>query len=132
MTSPDEVLLEEMLEAIERTKGYAARGRAVFLSDYDTRELIVHHLEHLSESADQASQRLKKASPLVPWRDLRELRMLRVANRSDCYRAGTQCPARAAESDRGRQVRGSRPGMATRRLAPTFSSPGHGRVRRGT
>jgi uncharacterized protein with HEPN domain len=63
-----------MLEAIERTKGYAARGRAVFLSDYDTRELIVHHLEHLSESADQASQSLKKASPLVPWRDLRELR----------------------------------------------------------
>ena len=74
MTTPDELRLDEMLEAVERTKGYAARGRSMFLSDYDTRELIIHHLEHLSESADQASQRLKKANPLVPWRDLRELR----------------------------------------------------------
>jgi uncharacterized protein with HEPN domain len=63
-----------MLEAIERTKGYVARGREAFFSDYDTRELIVHHLEHLSESADQASQHLKKANPLVPWKDLRALR----------------------------------------------------------
>ena len=74
MTTPDEVRLDEMLEAIERTKGYASRGRSVFFSDYDTRELIVHHLEHLSESADQASQSLKKANPLVPWTDLRTLR----------------------------------------------------------
>lgn len=74
MTTPDEVRLEEMLEAIERTRGYVARGRPMFLSDYDTRELIIHHLEHLSESADQASQHLKKANPLVPWKDLRELR----------------------------------------------------------
>lgn len=74
MTTPDELRLDEMLEAIERTRGYVARGRAVFQADYDTRELIVHHLEHLSESADQASQRLKRAHPLVPWRDLRELR----------------------------------------------------------
>ena len=74
MTSPDELRLDEMLEAIERTKGYVARGRAVFFSDYDTRELVIHHLEHLSESADQASQHLKRGFPLVPWRDLRELR----------------------------------------------------------
>ncbi len=74
MTSPDEVRLDEMLEAIERTKGYVARGRAVFFSNYDTRELVIHHLEHLSESADQASQRIKRANPLVPWQDLRELR----------------------------------------------------------
>lgn len=46
----------------------------MFISDYDTRELVIHHLEHLSESADQASQRLKKFNPLVPWKDLRELR----------------------------------------------------------
>lgn len=63
-----------MLEAMERTKGYVARGKRVFFSDYDTRELVIHHLEHLSESADQASQRLKRANPLVPWKDLRELR----------------------------------------------------------
>ena len=74
MTSHDEVRLDEMLEAIERTKGYVSRGRAVFFSDYDTRELVIHHLEHLSESADQASQRIKRANPLVPWQDLRELR----------------------------------------------------------
>ncbi len=74
MTTPDELRLDEMLEAIERTKGYAARRRSVFFSDYDTRELIIHHLEHLSESADQASQGLKKSNPLVPWKDLRELR----------------------------------------------------------
>jgi uncharacterized protein with HEPN domain len=74
VTSPDEVRLEVMIEAVERTKGDAALGRAVFLSDYDTRGLIVHHLEHLSESAGQASQSLKKASPLAPWRDLPELR----------------------------------------------------------
>ena len=73
MTTPDEVRLDEMVEGIERTKGYAARGRAIFLSDFDPRELIVHYLEHLSESADQPSQTLKKCSPLVPWRDLREL-----------------------------------------------------------
>lgn len=74
MTSPDELRPDEMLEAIVPTRGYVARGRSAFLSDYDTRELIVHHLEHLSESADQASQRLKRAYPLVPWKDLRELR----------------------------------------------------------
>jgi uncharacterized protein with HEPN domain len=74
MTTEDELRLNEMLEAIERTKGYVARGRDVFFSDYDTRELVVHHLEHLSESADQASQRLKRANPLVPWADLRLLR----------------------------------------------------------
>jgi len=67
-----------MLEAIERTNGYVARGRGVFLSDYDTRELVIHHLEHLAESADQASQRFKRANPLVPWPDLRELRNLLV------------------------------------------------------
>lgn len=74
MTTPDALRLDEMLEAIERTKGYVARGRSAFFSDYDTRELVIHHLEHLSESADQASQRLKRANPLVPWRDLRDLR----------------------------------------------------------
>ncbi len=74
MTSADELRLEEMLEAIERAKGYVARGRSVFFSDYDTRELVIHHLEHLSESADQASQHLKRAHPLVPWKDLRDLR----------------------------------------------------------
>ena len=74
MTTPDEVRLDELLEAIERTKGYVARGKGAFDSDYDTRELIVHHLEHLSESAYQASQSLKKANPLVPWSDLRDLR----------------------------------------------------------
>lgn len=74
MTSADELHLEEMLEAIERTKGYVARGRSAFFSDYDTRELVIHHLEHLSESADQASQHLKRTHPLVPWKDLRELR----------------------------------------------------------
>lgn len=75
MTTPDAVRLDEMLEAIERTRGYVARGRSVFLSDYDTRELIIHHLEHLSESADQASQHLKRANSLVPWKDLRDLRI---------------------------------------------------------
>lgn len=74
MTSRDELRLNEMLEAIERSKGYAARGHKTFLSDYDTRELIIHHLEHLAESADQASQSFKKANPLVPWSDLRALR----------------------------------------------------------
>lgn len=74
MTSPDELRLDEMLEAIERTRGYAARGRTAFFADYDTRELVFHHLEHLSESADQASQRLKRSRPLVPWKDLRDLR----------------------------------------------------------
>lgn len=74
MTTADELRLAEMLEAIERTEGYAARGRETFLRDYDTRELVIHHLEHLAESADQASQRLKKANPQVPWKELRELR----------------------------------------------------------
>ena len=66
MTTPDERCLDEMLEAIECTKGYVARGHSTYLSDYDTRELIIHHLEHLFESADQASQRLKKAHPPRP------------------------------------------------------------------
>ncbi len=74
MSSPDELRLGEMLEAIERTRGYVARGRATFFLDYDTRELVIHHLEHLSESADQASQRLKRSNPQVPWKDLRDLR----------------------------------------------------------
>ncbi len=74
MTSNDELRLQEMLEAIERTKAYVARGRSTFLADYDTRELVIHHLEHLSESADQASQHLKRTHPLVPWNDLRDLR----------------------------------------------------------
>lgn len=63
-----------MLEAIERARSYVARGKRVFYSDYDTRELVIHLLERLSESADQASQVLKKASPLVPWTDLRGFR----------------------------------------------------------
>ncbi|MGC2290049.1 MAG: HepT-like ribonuclease domain-containing protein [Thermoplasmata archaeon] len=67
-----------MLEAIERTHGYVARGRVVFFSDYDTRELVIHHLEHLAASADQASQRFKGANPLVPWADLRDLRTLLI------------------------------------------------------
>ncbi len=74
MTTPDEVRLDEMLEAIERTKGYAARGRLAFFADYDLRALIVHHLEHLSESADQASQHLKRTNPVIPWTELRGLR----------------------------------------------------------
>lgn len=74
MTAPDEVRHDEMLEAIERIKGYVSRGKSKFDSDYDTRELIVHHLEHLSESANQSSQTLKKSNPLVPWADLRDLR----------------------------------------------------------
>ncbi|MCI4353021.1 MAG: DUF86 domain-containing protein [Thermoplasmata archaeon] len=72
----DKLRLNEMLEAIVRTNGYVARGRAVFFADYDTRELVIHHLEHLAESADQASQRFKRGNPLVPWADLRELRTL--------------------------------------------------------
>ena len=72
------IRVREMLAAIERIEGYAERGRQSFDSDYDTRELIVHHLEHLTESADQAPQSLKKANPRIPWRDLRDLRTLLV------------------------------------------------------
>lgn len=74
--SNDEIWRARMIEAIQRTKEYANRGRNQFFQDEDTQQLVVHNLEHVVESADHLSQHFKKDCMAIDWSGLSRIRTL--------------------------------------------------------
>ena len=83
MGPSDEIWLARMIEAIQKTKRYQARGRKEFFENEETQQLVIHNLEHLVESADHLSQPFKKGHPMVGWTHLSRVRTMLVHGYAD-------------------------------------------------
>jgi uncharacterized protein with HEPN domain len=70
----DTLRLADMLEALERIRGFSADGRARFLADPMTQEAVAYELLKLGEAAGRVSKTLRRGHPEVPWGHLVELR----------------------------------------------------------
>ena len=70
----DAVALADMISAADRTLQKAACGKDGFMSDPDSRDLVIHNLEHLCESASKLSRGFVSEHGEVPWDRLAELR----------------------------------------------------------
>ena len=63
----DAELLRDILEAIERTEKYAARGRHVFDRDELIQIWVIHHVQIIGEAAGKLSGGVRERHPEVPW-----------------------------------------------------------------
>jgi len=70
----DGLRLADMLEALERIRGFSSEGRTPFLTDPKTQEAVAYELLKLGEAASRLSPALHRAHPRVPWSHLIELR----------------------------------------------------------
>lgn len=70
----DRLRLSDMLEALERIRGFAAGGRAAFLSDTKVNEAVAYEILKLGEAAGHLSPSFRRSHGKVPWRRLVGLR----------------------------------------------------------
>jgi uncharacterized protein with HEPN domain len=70
----DTLRLADMLEALERIRGFSSGGRAGFLADQKTQEAVAYELLKLGEAAGRLSRPLRKTHSEVPWSRLIGLR----------------------------------------------------------
>jgi uncharacterized protein with HEPN domain len=70
----DTLRLADMLEALERIRGFYSGGRAGFLADQKTQEAVAYELLKLGEAAGRLSRPLRKTHSEVPWSRLIGLR----------------------------------------------------------
>mgnify|MGYP001584070890 CR=1 FL=1 len=68
----------DMLEAIERIRRHAARGRAAFEHDELIQTWIVHHLQIIGEAAARMSSSFRDAHPAIPWAQVIAMRNVLV------------------------------------------------------
>ena len=59
--------LFDILDAIERIKKYAAKGRVAFEQDELIQNWIVHHLQVIGEAAANLSYEFTGTHPEIPW-----------------------------------------------------------------
>jgi len=59
--------LLDILDAVERIKKYAAKGRGAFEQDELIQNWIVHHLQVIGEAAAHISSEFTDAHPEIPW-----------------------------------------------------------------
>ena len=70
----DLVRVADMLEALERIRGFVAGGRPEFFGDTKTQVAVAYELLKLGEAANGLSSAFRHAHPEVPWRRLISLR----------------------------------------------------------
>ena len=70
--------LRDILEAIERTEKYAARGKAAFDQDELVQVWILHHLQVIGEAARSLDPELIMDLPEIPWSDIIGMRHVLV------------------------------------------------------
>jgi uncharacterized protein with HEPN domain len=59
--------LLDILEAIERTEKYAAKGRAVFETDELVQVWTLHHLQIIGEASRSLDSEFRERIPEIPW-----------------------------------------------------------------
>ncbi|MCI4363816.1 MAG: DUF86 domain-containing protein [Thermoplasmata archaeon] len=70
----DRLRLADMLEALERIRGFSTGGRATFLSDTKTQEAVAYELLKLGEATNRVAKPFRRSHPEFPWARLIELR----------------------------------------------------------
>jgi len=70
--------LRDILEAIERTEKYTARGKAAFEEDELVQVWTLHHLQVIGEAARTLEPELRENLPDVPWADIIGMRNVLV------------------------------------------------------
>jgi uncharacterized protein with HEPN domain len=70
----DRLRLADMLEALEKIRGFSTGGRASFLSDPKTQEAVAYELLKLGEAANRVSKSFRYAHAGFPWARLIDLR----------------------------------------------------------
>ena len=63
----DRVRLADMLEALEKIRGFSAGGRGSFLADAKTQEAVAYELLKLGEAASRLSAPFRREHREVPW-----------------------------------------------------------------
>jgi uncharacterized protein with HEPN domain len=70
----DRVRLSDMLQALEKIRGFSSGSRGSFLSDPKTQEAVAYELLKLGEAATRVSKSFRAAHPEFPWDTLINLR----------------------------------------------------------
>lgn len=70
----DPLRVADMLEAVERIRGFVAPGRGTFFGDTKTQVAVAYEILKLGEAASRLSPSFRKSHPGVPWRRLVSLR----------------------------------------------------------
>ena len=66
----DRERLLDILEAVERIEGQAARGRAAFAGDELAQSAVIRWVEVIGDAARAVSDELRRTHPEVPWRQM--------------------------------------------------------------
>jgi len=75
MPQPDSLLLEHMLQALDRIEELLARTtRGEFERDWVVQDALIRELEIIGEAAGRVSFDLAQAHPEVPWKEITGLR----------------------------------------------------------
>lgn len=74
----DRLIVEDMLDAIERIEKYAARGRGEFSENELIQTWIVHHLQIVGEGARKLSLEFRSRFPGIPWKQIVAMRHILV------------------------------------------------------
>jgi uncharacterized protein with HEPN domain len=70
----DRLRLADMLEALEKIRGFSSGGRASFLSDPKTQEAVAYELLKLGEAANRVTKPFRRGHARFPWARLVDLR----------------------------------------------------------
>jgi uncharacterized protein with HEPN domain len=70
----DRERLLDILEAIERIEGQAARGRSAFAHEELAQAAVIRWIEVIGEAARGVTAELREAHPEVPWRRMVAMR----------------------------------------------------------
>ncbi|NJK58766.1 MAG: DUF86 domain-containing protein [Pleurocapsa sp. SU_5_0] len=70
--------LKDILEAINKIKKYANKGKKIFEQDELIQVWIIHHLQIIGEASAAMSQKLVEDNPEIPWQDMRDFRNILV------------------------------------------------------
>ncbi len=74
----DRVLLEDILEAIERIEKYAGKGRVEFERSDLIQTWVVHHIQIVGEAVRKLSVEFRTGHPEIPWSQIVAMRHILV------------------------------------------------------
>ncbi|MGI0133041.1 MAG: HepT-like ribonuclease domain-containing protein [Thermoplasmata archaeon] len=70
----DALRVADILEALERIRGFVSGGRSAFFGDSKTQAAVAYEVLKMGEAANGTSAGFQKAHAAVPWRRLIALR----------------------------------------------------------
>lgn len=74
----DAVLIEHMLDCIDRIERYLPGGRSDFFASELARDAVVRNLQTLAESSQRLSDEGKRSHPEIDWRAMSGFRNILV------------------------------------------------------